>query len=89
MPWQSLHSGYTDNRRVAEVGPIKKREERNVWIMEIFTRIFQNVAGTISALERSDNISDSFIDMIGNIRKSDWFSAAVFASSIIAYILYL
>ena len=74
--------------RPNQVLPIRRRDERHVSILELFINIFQNIAGTILVVERSDKMRN-VREMMGNITKSDWMTMAVVASSIIGYILYL
>ena len=74
--------------RPNQVLPIRSRNERHVWMLELFINMFHNIAGPIPLLERSDHMGN-VREMMGNITKSDWMTMAVVASSIIGYILYL
>ena len=75
-----------ERERPNQVPPIRNRDERHVSILELFIKRFHNIAGRIPVLERSDNLGSNVREMMGNIRKSDWMTLAVVASSIIAII---
>ena len=69
--------------------PLRRRDERHVSILELFLNIFHNVAGTITLLERSDQMGSNVREMMGNITKSDWMTMGVIANILLGYILYL
>ena len=86
---QSSHYGHDTRQTPAQLHQVANREERNPSIIELFSEVVQNVAGSLSVLRRSGGGANSVREIMGNIRKSDWISAVVLASSVIGYILYL